>query len=92
QLDQAKVKESDTGPGIAPEHLAKVFDRFWQVQRPRSKGSGLGLSIAKGIVEAHGGVIWAESQVGLGSQFYFTAPIVDEATMSAETAASSVIS
>ena len=66
---------SDTGPGIAPEHLSKVFDRFWQAQR-KSKGSGLGLSIAKGVIEAHGGTIWAESQAGQGSSLFFTVPIV----------------
>jgi len=71
------VSVSDTGPGIAPEDLSKVFDRFWQGQRAKYKGSGLGLSIAKGIVDAHGGAIWAESKVPHGSSFSFTLPTVN---------------
>lgn len=65
---------ADTGPGIAPEHLPHVFERFWQLRRapgPR-KGLGLGLPIAQGIVETHGGRIWAESVEGTGSTFYFS--------------------
>jgi signal transduction histidine kinase len=62
----------DTGPGIQQEHLSKIFDRFWRTPGIKQKGSGLGLSIAKGIVEAHGGAIWAESQLGKGSSFFFT--------------------
>jgi signal transduction histidine kinase len=71
------VSVTDTGPGIPPEHLSKVFDRFWQAQAAGYTGSGLGLSIAKGIVEAHGGRIWAESEVGQGSSFRFSLPAVD---------------
>jgi PAS domain S-box-containing protein len=71
------VSVADTGPGIPPEHLSKVFDRFWQPQGTRHMGSGLGLSIAKGIVEAHGGTIWAESELGKGSSFSFTLPLAD---------------
>lgn len=63
----------DDGPGIAPEHLPRVFDRFWQAER-KPAGSGLGLYIAKGIIEAHGGRIWVESEPGKGSRFYFTLP------------------
>ncbi len=66
---------SDTGPGIAAEQLASVFDRFWQAERGDRKGLGLGLAIARGIVEAHGGRIWAESTPGRGSTFFFTLPI-----------------
>jgi len=65
---------SDTGIGIEPEHLARVFDRFWQVRREGRKGLGLGLAIARGIVEAHGGRIWAESTPGEGTTFLFTVP------------------
>ena len=65
---------SDTGAGIPTEHLDFVFDRFWQVQRTARLGTGLGLAIAKGIVEAHGGRIWAESELGKGSTFQFTLP------------------
>jgi chemotaxis family two-component system sensor kinase Cph1 len=64
----------DTGPGIPAIELAHVFDRYWQARRGRSAGSGLGLYIAKGIVDAHGGRLWAESVVGAGATFSFTLP------------------
>jgi signal transduction histidine kinase len=66
------VSVVDTGVGIPPEHLPRIFDRFWQASRTQHVGSGLGLSIAKGIIEAHGGRIWAESRLGKGSSFSFT--------------------
>jgi signal transduction histidine kinase len=72
------VSVADTGPGISSEHLPRVFDWFWQAQRSKHMGSGLGLSIAKGIVEAHHGRIWAESRVGRGSSFSFTLPLTEE--------------
>jgi PAS domain S-box-containing protein len=72
QDNQVVVSVTDTGPGIPSEHLAKVFDWFWQAQGSKRTGSGLGLSIAKGIVEAHGGKIWAESELGKGTSFSFT--------------------
>ena len=75
QADTIVVSVSDEGPGIPAEHLSKVFDRFWQAKETRQMGSGLGLSIARGIVEAHGGTIWAESELGKGSSFYFTLPL-----------------
>jgi signal transduction histidine kinase len=67
---------SDSGPGIGAEELPDVFDRYGRRNTSRShyKGSGLGLTIARGIVEAHGGRIWAESRVGAGSTFYFALP------------------
>ena len=64
----------DTGTGISAEELPHVFDRFWQARKTRRAGAGLGLQIAKGIVEAHGGHIWVESTVGVGTTFYFTLP------------------
>ena len=65
----------DTGCGIAPHLLPRVFDRFWHATHNSSaRGSGLGLSIAKGVVEAHGGRIGADSEVGVGSRFYFLIP------------------
>jgi signal transduction histidine kinase len=64
----------DTGPGIPAEHLPHIFGRFWQARSSDRRGIGLGLAIAKGIVEAHNGRIWVESHVGLGSTFYFTLP------------------
>jgi PAS domain S-box-containing protein len=69
------VSVADTGAGIPPDQLRHIFDRSWQAQRARHTTSGLGLSIAKGIVEAHGGTIWAESEVGKGSSFSFTLPL-----------------
>jgi signal transduction histidine kinase len=68
---------ADTGPGIDPEHLEHIFDRYWQAARATRQGAGLGLAIAKGIVEAHGGEIWAESRPGAGSTFHFTLPATD---------------
>jgi signal transduction histidine kinase len=63
---------ADTGPGIPQEQLGKLFGRFWQGNPADRRGIGLGLSIAKGIVDAHGGRIWVESRVGEGTTFYFT--------------------
>jgi PAS domain S-box-containing protein len=63
---------SDTGIGIEKERLATVFDRYAQARQSRRAGAGLGLAISKEIVEAHGGTIWAESEPGAGSTFYFT--------------------
>jgi PAS domain S-box-containing protein len=65
---------ADTGSGIAPEDLPRVFDRFWQATRPGRQGAGLGLPIAKGIVDAHGGRIWVESTPGEGTTLSFTIP------------------
>lgn len=66
---------SDTGRGIEPVHLSRLFDRFWQERPTDRRGAGLGLYIAKGIVEAHGGRIWAESTLGRGTTFFFTLPV-----------------
>ncbi|WP_267685814.1 HAMP domain-containing sensor histidine kinase [Nannocystis sp. SCPEA4] len=68
---------SDTGPGIPQEHLTHIFDRFWKNEMPGKKGTGLGLFIARGIVVAHGGRIWAESEPGRGAKFCFTLPAAD---------------
>jgi PAS domain S-box-containing protein len=65
----------DTGPGISPEQLLHVFDRFWQSNRTDPRGTGLGLSICKGIVECHGGEIGVDSTLGRGSTFRFTLPV-----------------
>lgn len=69
------VSVSDTGPGVPVDDLAHVFDRFWQADRTRRFGTGLGLVIAKGIVESHGGTIRADSTVGRGSCFRFSLPV-----------------
>jgi histidine kinase len=82
-LAERKEKEGvfsveDTGSGIPPEHLPHIFERFYRVDPARSRkdgGTGVGLTIAKGLVEAMGGRIWAESQVGRGSAFRFTLPL-----------------
>lgn len=70
---------SDTGPGIAPDLLPRLFDRFWQGQPRDGRGVGLGLSIAHEVVEAHGGHIWAESPPGGGSTFSFSIPTAPDA-------------
>jgi signal transduction histidine kinase len=64
----------DTGPGIAPAQIEHLFDKFWQARQSDRRGVGLGLAIAKGLVEAHGGTIWVESRLGAGSTFSFTLP------------------
>ena len=69
----------DTGAGIDVEEMPHVFDRLWQAQKARRGGAGLGLQIVKGIVEAHGGRIWVESEVGVGTTFYFTLPTAETA-------------
>jgi signal transduction histidine kinase len=69
---------SDTGPGIAPSDVEHLFDNFWQARNDH-RGVGLGLPIAKGMVEAHGGMIWCETQPGQGSTFSFTLPRADAA-------------
>jgi PAS domain S-box-containing protein len=66
---------ADTGPGIRKEDFPVLFAPFWQAVKGAKGGVGLGLPIAKGIVEAHGGRIWAESTLGQGSTFYFTIPV-----------------
>jgi signal transduction histidine kinase/cell division protein FtsB len=66
---------SDNGPGIPREHLSDIFNPYWQAKRTERLGAGLGLPIAKGIVESHGGRIWVESRDGRGTKFYFTLPV-----------------
>jgi signal transduction histidine kinase len=74
---EALFSVRDTGCGIPEDHLPHVFDRYWRAQATAKLGAGLGLSIAKGIIEAHGGRIWVESHVGVGSSFRFTLPIAE---------------
>jgi len=73
---EALFTVQDTGPGITEEDLPRIFERFYKADRARtSGGTGLGLAIARHLVEAHGGRIWAESQVGRGSTFRFSIPL-----------------
>lgn len=83
QENMLKVMVSDDGMGIPKENVTKIFDRFYRVDRARSRamgGTGLGLAIAKEMIEAHGGKIWAESEEGIGTTIFFTLPFeLDEA-------------
>jgi signal transduction histidine kinase len=75
--DRVEVRVADTGVGIAPEHLPRLFERFYRVDASRSRedgGTGIGLAIARSVVEAHGGRIRAESELGRGSAFVFDLP------------------
>jgi signal transduction histidine kinase len=72
------VSVEDTGPGIPEADVLHIFDRFWRARRSKRGGAGLGLDIARGIVEAHGGRIRVESAPGRGSIFSFTLPLVGE--------------
>ncbi|MDW7979918.1 MAG: ATP-binding protein [Verrucomicrobiales bacterium] len=76
---EVEVAVQDDGPGIPAEALDRVFERFYRVDKARSRahgGTGLGLAIVKHIVQAHGGKVWAESELGKGATFYFTLPCV----------------
>ena len=72
--NMVRVSVCDQGPGIAPEHLEKVFDRFCQLAGAK-KGSGLGLTICRALVEQHGGRIWVESELGHGARFHMEVPV-----------------
>lgn len=72
-----EISVEDSGTGVEAKLLANLFDRFWQADRTTRAGAGLGLPIAKGIVEAHGGRIWAESTPGQGTTVRFTVPLRD---------------
>jgi signal transduction histidine kinase len=78
QNGSVQIEVGDTGPGIAPEDHERIFQEFQQAQtaRPAGKpeGTGLGLTLARRFVDLHGGRLWVESQVGVGSHFYFTLP------------------
>jgi signal transduction histidine kinase len=66
---------SDQGSGIAAADLPHVFDTYWRAAAAGRPGSGLGLSIVKGLVQAHAGQVWAESEAGRGSTFWFSIPL-----------------
>jgi two-component system phosphate regulon sensor histidine kinase PhoR len=76
-----QISVADNGPGIPPDALDRIFERFYRVDKARSReqgGTGLGLSIVKHIVQVHGGKLWVDSKLGEGSTFYFTLPQGDE--------------
>ena len=74
---RVQVSVQDKGKGIAPGDLELVFNKFYRASgnRDQLNGAGLGLSIAKKIIEAHGGDIWVESELGIGSRFAFSLPL-----------------
>lgn len=75
ETDRITVEIRDNGIGISPEDIPHIFDRFYRAERSRNSstgGSGLGLAISRQIVEGHGGSIWASSEPGVGTSFYFT--------------------
>jgi two-component system phosphate regulon sensor histidine kinase PhoR len=75
--DKLEIFVQDDGPGIPPESLDRVFERFYRVDKARSReqgGTGLGLSIVKHIVQSHGGKVWVKSEPGKGATFFFTLP------------------
>lgn len=76
--NSVEFRVTDNGPGIAPDQLDRIFDRFWQADNHDRRGAGLGLSIAKAIVELHGGVIRAGSTIGAGATFSFTLPVAPQ--------------
>lgn len=73
--ERVEFRVSDTGSGIPPEALPHLFERFWIADRPRTDGAGLGLTIVHGIVDAHGGEVAVESEVGTGTTVTFTLPL-----------------
>lgn len=78
--DEIVISVADQGIGIAPEHLNRLFEKFFRVKSGPNRdtvGSGLGLPIARSVVESHGGRIWAESQLGRGTTLYFTLPLTN---------------
>ena len=80
---EVEFNVQDYGPGMASEHLNRIFERFYRIDKARSResgGTGLGLAIVKHIVLAHGGRVWAESELGKGATFHFTLPLVPGAT------------
>ncbi len=72
--DDVEFSIADTGCGIAKEQLPRVFEAYFRASRPKNGGTGLGLYIAKGVVESHGGHMWVESRPGAGTTFYFSLP------------------
>jgi two-component system sensor histidine kinase KdpD len=70
------VEIADRGPGLDPDDLERVFEKFYRGKRPHGRGVGLGLAICRGFVEAHGGRIWATNRADGGAAFCFTLPLI----------------
>lgn len=77
KYNSVKISVSDDGPGIPPEYHFEIFSEFLRIQPEKSEGMGLGLAIARRLVEAHGGKIWVESEVGKGSTFCVLLPTTE---------------
>src|SRR5215469_11114565 len=77
KYNSVKISVSDNGPGIPPEYHFEIFNEFLRVQPEKTNGMGLGLAIARRLVEAHDGKIWVESEVGRGSTFSVLLPITE---------------
>jgi signal transduction histidine kinase len=75
--DDIRFEVADTGPGIPPDEQRHIFEPYWSAERDGKKGTGLGLFITHGVIEAHGGKIWLQSEPGEGTTFFFTLPIVE---------------
>jgi signal transduction histidine kinase len=78
RAEEVVVSVADQGVGLTPEHLNRLFEKYFRARSGPARhvaGTGLGLRIARAIVEGHGGRIWAESQLGVGTTFYFTLPL-----------------
>jgi signal transduction histidine kinase len=83
QGSSVMIGVADNGPGIPKENLGDIFNPYWQAKRTARLGAGLGLPIAKGIVESHGGRIWVQSEPGKGTKFFFTLPVAVDAPAAA---------
>jgi PAS domain S-box-containing protein len=81
---EVRIGVRDTGRGVPQEALPHVFERYWQAEGAKRAGAGLGLSIVKGIVDAHGGRVWAQSTPGQGSTFWFSLPSFEGRSAEAE--------
>lgn len=75
QGPEVVFRVADAGRGIAREHLSRLFERYWQAERGSRRGAGLGLYITRGIIEAHGGRVWVESEPGQGTTVFFSVPV-----------------
>ena len=85
---EVELEVADRGPGIPDDQLDKVFEKFYRLPRERAgEGAGLGLSICRGIVKAHGGRIWAENREGGGARLRFTLPVGGDSEPAPEEAA-----